>query len=187
MKEKECECGCGTKMLPLDKRGRSRRFLIGHVSRAKDANWKTNKEFLKRVGDNNGDLTRYRESHNNFKGKDNPFFNKTHSVKSVQNILHGVKMTQHDKWFEELVERNALPYKWVGDGQFMIGRFNPDFVNVNGCKLAVEIFEGNRSGTYEKKRTKQLGVYGWNVVFFRIKNKYPSDKEVISKLKEFGW
>jgi very-short-patch-repair endonuclease len=31
-------------------------------------------------------------------------------------------------------------YKYVGDGSFIIGRFNPDFVNVNGRKQVIELF-----------------------------------------------
>lgn len=40
----------------------------------------------------------------------------------------------------EMIERNNLPYKFVGDGSLIIKGFNPDFVNYSGEKILLEVF-----------------------------------------------
>lgn len=42
--------------------------------------------------------------------------------------------------FIDICKKHNLPYKFVGDGEFMLGGKNPDFINVNGKKEVVEIF-----------------------------------------------
>lgn len=50
------------------------------------------------------------------------------------------KPTKPEKQLIEIIEENKLPYKYVGDGSFIIQGFNPDFVNVNGQKKIIEVF-----------------------------------------------
>lgn len=40
----------------------------------------------------------------------------------------------------EICHKENLPYKFVGDGNFILAGLNPDFVNVNGQKKIIEIF-----------------------------------------------
>lgn len=49
--------------------------------------------------------------------------------------------TKPERRFEELINKYALPYKYVGNGQFWMGYPPkcPDFLNVNGEKKVVEI------------------------------------------------
>lgn len=51
--------------------------------------------------------------------------------------------TQPELIFKDICEKNKLPFTYVGDGTFFIGngkKLNPDFVECNGKKIAVEIF-----------------------------------------------
>lgn len=72
--------------------------------------------------------------------------------------------------FESKIEK-LLPidYKYVGDGKFWIEGFNPDFINVNGCKKIVEAY-----GDYwhnlpnykirDEKRLKMYKKYGYDTL-----------------------
>ncbi len=79
--------------------------------------------------------------------------------------------------FNKIVKENKLPYKFVGNGKFWIERKNPDFINTNGQKIAIELFYRRHkeqiTGGYEKWRGDRIKVfkkYGWRVIFLE-----PSD------------
>lgn len=69
-----------------------------------------------------------------------------------------------------LIEQYGLPYKYTGDGSFIIGRLNPDFVNVNGDKIAIEVFGGHwHQNKTDPLRTEEgrraiLKEYGWQLI-----------------------
>lgn len=56
------------------------------------------------------------------------------------NVKNIAKPTKIERMFWELVKKYNLPYKYVGDGSFWIGRLNPDFIHTNGEKIVIEIF-----------------------------------------------
>jgi len=51
-----------------------------------------------------------------------------------------------------LIERYSLPYRYVGDGQLIIGNKNPDFVHTSGVRV-VEVY-GRAFHDPELARTK---------------------------------
>ena len=73
----------------------------------------------------------------------------------------------------DILIKNNLPYKFVGNGKFFIENKNPDFVNINGKKIAVEVyykkhkerFRGNVDD-WKKERSKLFAKYGWKLLFF---------------------
>lgn len=76
--------------------------------------------------------------------------------------------------FEQICKDCDLPYKYTGDGSFWIGRnpsINPDFVDCNGGKTAIEIF-----GDY------------WHSPLLRHNISYPQTLKGREKLlKKYGW
>jgi len=76
--------------------------------------------------------------------------------------------------FENIINKIKLPYKFVGNGKFLIGRKCPDFINVNGQKIAVEVYyrkhkELLRNKTIEQwqqERQKIFDEYDWQIEFF---------------------
>ena len=75
--------------------------------------------------------------------------------------------------FENIIKKHNLPYKFVGNGEVIIGRKNPDFVNTNGKKIAIEVFYNKHKNVFrggldawKADREKVFKSYGWNVLFF---------------------
>ena len=84
--------------------------------------------------------------------------------------------TKPELIFEAICKKNNLPFRYVGDGQLWIKNINPDFVDVNGKKIAVEIFGDywhspllrnavSYNQTYEGRK-KILKKYGWKLIVF---------------------
>jgi len=106
-----------------------------------------------------------------------------HSDETKRKIREARKLqripTHHTKpelKFEEICKKYNLPYKYVGDGKFWVENINPDFVESNGKKIAVEIF-GNywhspllnpklREDRTLPYREKTLKKYGWKLIVF---------------------
>lgn len=75
--------------------------------------------------------------------------------------------------FEGIITALNLPYKFVGNGDFIIERKCPDFINTNGKKIAVEVYykkhkEQFREGLidWKVKREQLFSQYGWQLLFF---------------------
>jgi len=121
----------------------------------------------------------------------NPFAGKKHTEKSKEKIslkFKGKKLSKEhirkslirreksslEIKFENIIDKNNLPYKFVGNGEFFIERKNPDFVNTNGEKIAIEVYcrkhkEMFRNKTIEiwkQERSEIFNQYGWNLLFF---------------------
>ena len=81
-------------------------------------------------------------------------------------------------------------YKYVGDGQFWIENFNPDFINVNGQKKIIEFF-----GVYwhskeedierDKERIETYKKYGYKTLVI-WENELEDLEKVKEKIREFN-
>lgn len=91
--------------------------------------------------------------------------------------------------FQGIVDKYQLPYKYVGNGQFFIEKKNPDFININGEKKAVEVYarihkeklRGIKIEEWKKDRQEIFAKYGWEIVFFD--EVQLNEKNVLSALK----
>lgn len=86
-------------------------------------------------------------------------------------------LTKPERAVRKLVREYHLAYKYTGDGSFWIGAINPDFVNVNGEKIALEVFGDYWHSTGAKRakpdipyrqtlkgRRAILKRYGWQLI-----------------------
>lgn len=84
-----------------------------------------------------------------------------------------------------IIERNNLPYKYVGDGELIIGGRCPDFININGKKQLIELF-----GTYwhpifdVAQRTEHYRQYGFNTLII-WEDELVSEDKVTTKIRRF--
>ena len=106
--------------------------------------------------------------------------------KYVKTILKGlmVRPTSLEKEMIDLIKKHHLPYKYVGDGEVIIGFKNPDFVNVNGEKICLEVANiFHHQGDYEVERKEHFAKYGWKCEVF-MGDKL--DKELVLKTLNGG-
>ncbi len=89
--------------------------------------------------------------------------------------------------FENIIKQLGLPYKFVGNGEVMVARKVPDFVDSNGEKVAIEVFyrrhkELFRGGleVWKAERARIFIENGWKIIFFD-ETEVTSDK-VLNKL-----
>lgn len=134
---------------------------------------------------------------------------KHHTKEAKRKICEAVKhrriprhKTKPERIFEQVSKKNNLPYKYTGDGSFWIGKnpaINPDFVECNGKKIAIEIFsywhdplkrhcKVRYSATYEGRKNI-LKKYGWKLVVFWQEDLEREDAEqfVLSVLRKEGY
>lgn len=83
-----------------------------------------------------------------------------------------LKPNRVEKILINIIQKHHLPYKYTGNGSVIIGGLNPDFVNCNGDKLALEVFGDYWHGKIARKamtlegRTARFAEYGWLLVVF---------------------
>ncbi len=66
------------------------------------------------------------------------FYNSKNMKNRIQGLI--LKPNRPENILIKLIKQNNLPYKYTGDGNFIIGNKCPDFVNVNGQKKVIEMF-----------------------------------------------
>jgi len=96
-----------------------------------------------------------------------------HSAEVIKKMLTRRTPTSLEMKFLDIIEKNGLPYKFVGDGSFMIGRKNPDFININGDKIAIEVYaryyklrHAKTVQEWKEERQRVFKEYGWEAIFF---------------------
>lgn len=75
--------------------------------------------------------------------------------------------------FMEIIKKYNLPYKYVGDGSFILQNCNPDFINTNNEKIAIEVYaryykRRNHKDIeqWKEERAKVFKKYGWDLMYF---------------------
>lgn len=117
---------------------------------------------------------------------------KEYREKVIRNSLKALRKrpTSIEKEMIEIIQRHNLPYKYTGDGSFILGRKNPDFVNVNGEKIIIEVANSfHHPKDYEQKRRDYFANYGWKTLVFNANNYNKfilSEDEIVNKIKGGG-
>lgn len=102
----------------------------------------------------------------------------------IRKILSSRRPTDIEQIIMDVIEKYNLPYKYTGDGTFQVGGKYPDFVNVNGEKIAIDVF-GDRWHNPEEipERKAIFAEYGWELIIiwgYEIKQ-LPQD-EIVERL-----
>jgi len=120
--------------------------------------------------------------------------NKEYRENQIRAIIKSLlkRPTSYEKKISELCISNNLPFIYTGNGTFLIGYKNPDFINKKE-KIAIEVYhnyfkirEFGSCEEYEKQRTKYFARYGWSVLFIRTEEIEDKDWENISLNKICG-
>jgi len=83
---------------------------------------------------------------------------------------------------------NLFPneYKYVGNGEVIIGGINPDFININGQKKVIELYGDHwHQGENPQDRIDKFAVYGFDCLIIWLSEFTNKPQRVISKIKKF--
>ncbi len=102
--------------------------------------------------------------------------------------------TRPEKLFKNLIKEVCFPLKYTGDGSYWIGCMNPDFIEINGMKVCIEIFgdywhneninKSIHSSARYKNRLKMYDKEGWKCLIIWEKELKNKDK-VIDRVRRF--
>jgi len=107
------------------------------------------------------------------KGKMPKNINILHSKENIKKALTRRIPTSLEDKFQKIIDKYNFPYKYVGDGKVFIERYNPDFINTNHKKIAIEVYaryyklRNNKTiEEWKEERQKVFNKYGWEIIFF---------------------
>lgn len=101
--------------------------------------------------------------------------NKEYAEKTIKSILNSLikRPTSYEKKIAELCIEFSLPFIYTGNGTFLIGHKNPDFVNKRD-KIAIEVYNDyfkirdfGSCEEYEKQRSEYFAKYRYKTIFIR--------------------
>jgi len=89
----------------------------------------------------------------------------------IRKILHRRIPTSLESKLQKIITDNNLPFVFVGDGSFMLGTKNPDFIH-SSEQIAIDIYYryfknlGSRDlDTWKAERSAYFSDYGWRILF----------------------
>ena len=123
----------------------------------------------------------------------NTSWHKYHTEESIRRTLAVMSPTSIEIKLTELINRNNLPFKFVGNGQLIIGSKIPDYVNTNGKKQLIELYgdywhslerTGRNKEDEERQRIDIFKQYGFSTLII-WEHELKDSQEVISKISQF--
>jgi very-short-patch-repair endonuclease len=91
-----------------------------------------------------------------------PEYRKTIIKASLKGLFK--RPTSLERRFMEVFKKHSLPIVYCGNGEIIIGGYNPDFY-INGKKICIEV--ANRyfhNKQWEVRRIKHFNKYGWKCI-----------------------
>lgn len=75
--------------------------------------------------------------------------------------------TSYERKIINLIKKYHLPFRYVGNGSLIVAGRNPDFVETNGRKILIEVYEETywHPPDYEVKRGGLFAKFGFKTIF----------------------
>ena len=113
----------------------------------------------------------------------------------IMAVINGLmkRPSSYEKRISELCIEKGLPFIYTGNGTFLVGHKNPDFVNKEK-RIAIEVYHNyfkirgfGSCENYEKQRSEYFAKYGYDTIFIRTEEIEDKNwKELCSnKIQEF--
>lgn len=104
--------------------------------------------------------------------------------------LKNRRPTEPERKLLEIIERHSLPFKYTGNGSFIIEGLNPDFIEVNGKKIAVDVFgdywhtlKADKETYNEQGRKAIFAKYGWKlIVIWESELKLLPEEKIVGRI-----
>lgn len=123
------------------------------------------------------------------KGKRNPEFAKRRKdPEFIRRLFIGLnkKPTKPEARLISIISLNKLPYKYVGDGQFILGGFCPDFLNTDGRKQVIELFGVYWHDIFDvAEKTSRYAQYGFKTLVI-WEDELNNSAQLLQKLRKFA-
>jgi hypothetical protein len=81
--------------------------------------------------------------------------------------------TSLERLMIDIIGELGLPYKYTGDGAVKIDGLNPDFINIDGLKIALEVYtkiykeiDGRSIQKWKAERSERFSKHGWVIWYF---------------------
>lgn len=106
----------------------------------------------------------------------------------IKRVLLSRRPTDLEAKLIEIITKYHLPYKYVGNGDFIIGGKNPDFINTNSAKVAIDIFGDHWHNAGEIPNRKAVfAKFGWElIILWGHELKHLSEIEIVNKIYTKG-
>jgi len=168
----------------ISERVKGNKFALGQKHTKE---WKQQNSILHK-GRKRSEITRQRLSEAKL-GKKNPMYGKKLTKEQIRKFLRRRPMSYLETVTQKVIDKHYLPYKFVGNGAFFIENLNPDFINTNSKKIAVEVYSKRQKdffrdgGTeaWKYKRIKVFSKYGWSIIF--LEQKDMTEQYIFTNLK----
>ena len=160
-----------------------------HPNRGKKIHTEEHKKYIRHIM--GSEEYRNKASLRTKKNWDNPEYAKKTSEAIIKGLLK--RPTSYEKKISELCIENNLPFVYTGDGTFLIGHKNPDFVNKKE-RIAIEVYHDywkirdfGSCEEYERQRSEYFDKYGYKTIFIRTEEIMDKNwKELCAnKIQEF--
>lgn len=94
--------------------------------------------------------------------------------------------TRLEQDFIRVIELYDLPLRYVGNGSFLVGLKNPDFINTLGRPLCLETANWfHHQGNWAQERIKYFADNGWECVVVRPIDKRDSRVAISQELVDY--
>lgn len=109
----------------------------------------------------------------------------------IRASLEQRRPTKPEKKLIDIVSRHSLPFIYTGDGSFILEGLNPDFVESNGRKIAIDVFgdywhtlKADKESYTEQGRKNIFAKYGWHlIVLWEHQIKSMDENEIVRLLE----
>lgn len=120
-------------------------------------------------------------------GKDPQQLKRLHSEENLQKAFAAmnVRPNHPEQKLIDLIEKYKLPWKYVGDGQVMLGGKFPDFINTNGRKAVLEVFGDHWHDIFDiARKTYHYQQYGFDCLII-WEDELKDESRLLDKLTNF--
>lgn len=95
------------------------------------------------------------------------------------------KPTGPERHLTEIIEKEGLPFKYVGNGEFILGGKCPDFLNTNGKKQLIELFGEYWHDIFDiGERTNYFKQFGFNTLII-WESELQDETRLVRRLRRF--
>jgi len=128
------------------------------------------------------------------KGRPKPPFTDEHcqhirearAKQDIRPLLICSKPNRSEQFLIDFFQSHNLPFRYVGDGEFILGGLCPDFLNTNGRKQLIELFGQYWHDVSDVAiRTKHFAQYGFLLLVI-WEDKLEDEARLLRKVKTFA-